>query len=177
MIPGPESGTGRIARQAEKEPVLLTLPPRRAENQLVKEDESDDPCPEQLRVIETGCGPKVETALLVDLLSRHLEMEQCLADPVEVHNYHNPLASVNAYKHRLNALRCEYVSARLRIYELETQLDQSQYRVEVLEKQVRFLDATIEQMQASRGWKLVEKCSRWRRIVSGWLGGRMREQK
>jgi hypothetical protein len=130
---------------------------------------SGELCLDQLQAIETGCGPKVETALLTELLARSPGLAPSLVDPAEVHNYHNPNAAVNAYKHRLHGLRCEYASARLRIYDLETQLDQSRYRALVLEKQVQFLDAVLEQMRASRGWKLVEKCSRWRRIVSTWL--------
>jgi len=175
MIPANETDTRRLASQAENDPVLLALPPRRVKSQTARAEESGEPFLEQLQVIETGCGPKVEAALVVDLLSRNLGVGETLADPSEVHNYHSPLASVNAYKHRLHALRCEYVNARLRIYDLETQLDQSRYRVEVLEKHVKFLDATLEQMRTSRGWKLVEKCSRWRRLVSGWLAGRMKK--
>jgi len=170
-IPGNATETGQLVSPTENDPVLLALP-RRVESQTPRAEESGEPCLEQLQVIETGCGPKVETALLVDLLSRNLGLAETLADPSEVHSYHNPLASVNAYKHRLHAIRCEYVSARLHIYDLEKQLNQSRYRVEVLEKHVQFLDATLEQMRASRGWKLVEKCSRWRKIVSGWLGRR-----
>src|SRR5262249_12079952 len=130
MIPANETETGRLAFQAENDPVLLALPPRRGVSQTARAEESGEPCLEQLQVIETGCGPKVEAALLVDLLSRNLGLGETLADASEVHNYHSPLASVNAYKHRLHALRCEYVNARLRIYDLETQLDQSRYRVE-----------------------------------------------
>jgi hypothetical protein len=166
-MPGDETETGRLVSQTENDPVLLALPPRRVECQPPRAEASGEPCLEQLYLIETGCGPKVETALLVDLLSRNLDLAETLVDPSEVHNYHNPLASVNAYKHRLHAIRCEYVSARLRIFDLEAQLDRSRSRVEVLERHVQFLDATLEQMRASRGWKLVEKCSRWRKIVLG----------
>ena len=127
------------------------------------------PCLEQLQMIETGSGPKVETELLAEMLARSPGLGMSFADVREVHSYHNPNAAVNAYKHRLHGLRCEFVNARLRIYDLETQLDQSRYRVESLEKHLRFLEATLEQMRSSRGWKLVEQCSRWRRIVSGWL--------
>ncbi|MHB1422053.1 MAG: hypothetical protein ACYC3I_02420 [Gemmataceae bacterium] len=120
-------------------------------------------------MIETGSGPSVEMDLLTRLLAGSPGLAMSLADPVEVHNYHNPNAAVNAYKHRLHGLRCEYVNARVRIHDLETQLDQSRYHREVLEKQVRFLENTLEQMRASRGWKLVERCSRWRRSTTGWF--------
>ncbi len=152
---------------AETDPVLLALPQRRTDGEAAIGAET---CLAKLHVIETASGPKVERDLLVDLLERSPGLEQALADPSEIHSYHNPLAGTNAYKHRLHALRCEYVNVRLRIYDLETQLDQSRYRVEVLEKHVRFLNATLEQMRASRAWKLVEKCNRWRRNVSQWLG-------
>lgn len=175
MIPDDGRDSGTCTSLAANGPVLLSLPTRRGEKQPATGEESSDPILERLHVIETGSGPRVETTLLTDLLKRHLGLDQVLTDPLEVQLYHNPLASINAYKHRLHALRCEYVNARMRIYDLETQLDQSRYRVEVLEKHVRFLDGTLEQMRASRGWQLVEKCSRWRRIVSGWLTGRSRE--
>ncbi len=174
MIPEVEISSGRFTTLAESDPVLLTLPPRRGEKQPATAGENRDPRLERLHVIETESGPTVETALLTDLLARHLGLDQVLSDPVEVQLYHNPLASVNAYKHRLHALRCEYVNARMRIYELETQLDQSRYRVKELEKHVRFLDDTLGQMRESRGWRLVQKCSRWRRIVSEWFTGRSR---
>lgn len=104
----------------------------------------------------------MESALLMDLLTRSPGLGQALADPLEAHNSPNPLAAVNAYKHRLHALRCEYVNLRLDLLE----------RCEVLEKHVQFLEATLEEIRTSRAWKLVERCSRFRRIVLGWLGWR-----
>jgi hypothetical protein len=58
------------------------------------------------------------------------------------------LADVIAYKHRLHALRCENSALRLHIHDLQTQLNQ---------------------MRATRGWKLLEKIRWWRRTLSGWL--------
>ena len=58
------------------------------------------------------------------------------------------LAGLIAYKHRLHALRCENFSLRLQIHALETQ---------------------INQMRATRGWKLLEKIRWWRRTMSGWF--------
>jgi hypothetical protein len=162
-----EGTTSRLAVRSEADPVLLTLP-RRIESQPGPQQDSGEAFGERLQILETGCGPRVDTALLVDLLSRSPGLEKSLVDPVEVHGYPNPLAAVNAYKHRLHALRCEFVNVRLRMHDLETQLNQSRYRNEVLEKHVRFLDATLEEMQASRAWKWVEKISRWRRIMAGW---------
>jgi|SRR5579875_431217 len=94
-----------------------------------------EPCLEQLYLIETERGPRSETALLKEVLRRCPEWEP-------------ELAYVNAYKHRLHALRCENVNLRLRIQDLETQLNQ---------------------MRATRGWRLLEKYRRWRRMVSGWF--------
>jgi hypothetical protein len=170
MIPANEGAKIRTAAVPQPNPVLLALPPRRTENRHGAPQASVDPCLEQLQVIETGCGPRVEAALLKDLLTRSPGLGPTLADPFEVHNYHNPLAALNAYKHRLHALRCEFVNVRLRLHELETQLNQSNYHRQVLEKHVQFLDATLTQMQASRAWKLTEKCSRWHRLLSQWLG-------
>lgn len=168
-IPRGEGATAGPSIHPETDPVLLALPSRRADNEPARHEANTEACQEQLQVIETGCGPKVETALLMDLLARSPGLGQALADPTEAHNDHHPLASVNAYKHRLHALRCEYANVRLRVYDLETQLDQSCYRIEVLEKHIRFLDMTLEQIRASRGWKLVEKFSRWRRSAVKWL--------
>ena len=53
----------------------------------------------------------------------------------------------NTYKHRIHALRNENCSLRLRIQDLATQLDQ---------------------MRATRGWKLLEKIRGWRRTVLEW---------
>jgi len=167
-IPEDEGAPCRLAVHPESDPVLLALPPRRIDTKSRPPDDSGEAVLEQLQIIEMGCGPKVESALLVDLLSRSPGLEESLVDPAEVHSYANPLAGVNAYKHRLHALRCEFVNVRLLLHELETQLEQSRYRNEVLEKHVHFVDATIEEMRASRAWKWAEKCSRWRRIAAGW---------
>jgi hypothetical protein len=92
-------------------------------------------CLEQLHLIGTGNIPRSETALLRDLLTRSPEGT-------------NGLVSVNAYKHRLHALRCENINLRRRIHDLETQLNQ---------------------MRATRGWKLLEKYRQGRRTVWRWL--------
>jgi hypothetical protein len=96
---------------------------------------SVESCPEQLQLIETGDMPRIETAILRDRLARGSEQRPSLAD-------------VNAYKHRLHALRCENFSLRLQVHNLETQLNQ---------------------MRATRGWKLLEKIRWWRRTTLGWL--------
>src|SRR5579884_1891706 len=90
---------------------------------------------EPLHLIEAGSFPRVETAMLKDLLSRGSVQQPSRAE-------------VNAYKHRLHALRCENFTLRIRIHELETR---------------------INQMCATRGWKLLEKIRWWRRTVLEWL--------
>jgi hypothetical protein len=90
---------------------------------------------DDLQFVETGSLPRVETALLRDVLAQRPERGQ-------------GLAVVNAYKHRLNALRSENCSLRQRIHDLETQL---------------------AQMRATRGWIMLEKLRSWRRTISGWL--------
>lgn len=141
--------------------MLLTLP-RRTNSEPPALERSGASELQQFQLIETACGPKAERDLLFEVLSRSPGLTQSLTDPTEVHNYHNPLASVNAYKHRMHALRCEYVTLRLRNDDLETQVSE-------LARHIRFLEATLEQMRASRGWKLVEKCSQWRRSARRWL--------
>jgi hypothetical protein len=61
--------------------------------------------------VETESIPRVETALLRDVLGRRPERGQ-------------DLSVVNASKHRLNALRSENCTLRQRIDDLETQLAQ-----------------------------------------------------
>ncbi len=90
---------------------------------------------ESLHLIEAGSLPRVETAMLKDLLARGSVERPSRTE-------------VNAYKHRLHALRCENFSLRIRIHELETR---------------------INQMCATRGWKLLEKFRWWRRTVSEWF--------
>lgn len=96
---------------------------------------SVEPCLDQFHLIETGDMPRVETAMLRDRLAR---------GPVQGPS----LADVNAYKHRLHALRCENFTLRLQIHHLETQ---------------------IHGMRATRGWKMLEVFRSWRRTVLGWL--------
>jgi len=167
-IPRQDGAAFPRAVHSENDPVLLALPPRRTDGGPPAKEDAGTAFLHELQILETGCGPKVEMALLLDLLSRSPGLEQSLVDPAEVHGYPNPLAAVNAYKHRLHALRCEFANVRLQMHELETQLNQSSYRNEVLEKHVQFLDRTLEEMRASRAWKWVEKWSRWRRMLLGW---------
>jgi hypothetical protein len=124
----------------EADPVLLALPLRRTDDGV-----KDESALEQLHAIETGSGPKVEMALLLELLKESPGLEQSLVDPTEVHNYHNPHASINAYKQRLHAIRCEYVDLRLR---LETELNQ---------------------VRGSRMWRLANEWNRWRQLLRRYL--------
>jgi hypothetical protein len=156
---------------AEADPILLALPARR------RDAEACEPGLEQLQVIETTSGPKVERSLLVELLTRSPGLAQSLGDPQEVHNYHHPLAGVNAYKHRFHALRCEFVNTRLRTVELEQQLARSQERVERLENHIQFLDHTLTQMHASRAWQWAERLSRWQRSLVDGLGRLLAKRK
>jgi hypothetical protein len=133
----------RLAAPVQTDPVLLALPGRQTDCLP-----SGEPCPEPIHLLETGSGPRIETALLKELLARNPHLEKWLADPTEARNNPDPLAGINAYKHRLHALRCENVNLRLRVHELETQLSR---------------------MRATRGWQLLEKYRRWRRTVFGWL--------
>jgi len=147
-IAADDTATARLAAHPQTDPVLLSLPGRPKDCQPDGEEAAAETCLEQIHLIETGSGPRIETALLRELLARSPELEKGLTDPAEVQNYHHPLASVNAYKHRLHALRCENINLRLRVHDLETQLNW---------------------MRATRGWQLLEKYRRWRRTVSGWF--------
>ena len=153
---------------------------RRMDTRTVERDQDVELCLEQLQAIETGWGPKVESALLMDLLKRSLGLAQSLADPTEVHIDHNPLASLNAYKQRLHALRCEYADARLQGIEFEEQsekqLAEANLRILRLEARVKHLDGTLQQIYASRFWKVKDRCARCWRMVSRWLPNRDRSQ-
>lgn len=134
-------------------------------------DEAGGPRREQLQAIETGCAPKVESALLMDLLTQSPGLDHGLADAAPVPN---SLAGVHAYKHRLHALRCEYADARLRALEMEEQLAEARLQILRLEARVQHLDGTLGQIYASRWWKVKERCARWWRMVSRRLPSRDR---
>lgn len=102
----------------------------------------------QLQAMETGYRSESEAKLLRDALALTLNA----TDPLELPNYRTPRAHLNAYRHRLQALRRDYVNVRLRVLEVEEQLTEAR--------------SLIEQMRASRGWKIVEQYRRWRRSIS-----------
>ena len=156
------------ALQTETDPGLLVLPSRRHAHKASRQEDAQA-CLEKLQFIETGCGPEVETAALRDLLTHSAGLFDSLADPIEVHNYHNPLASVHAYQHRLHALRCEYVQARLRTLDLEEQCVQARSLIERLESRVKLLEAPLEQMKSSLAWKVAVKGFRFWWMISRWL--------
>lgn len=139
------------------------------DTQTIERKENGELCLEQLQVVETGWGPKGESALLMDLLKRSFGLVESLADPTEVQNVSSPLASLNSYKHRLHALRCEYADARVRGIELEEQLAEANLRILRLEAHVKHLDGTLEQIYASRFWKVKERCARCWRTVLRWV--------
>ncbi|MGH7174517.1 MAG: hypothetical protein ACRELG_29980 [Gemmataceae bacterium] len=146
------------------------------DTQTLEREVDGEFCLEQLQVIETGWGPKVESALLMDLLKQSLGLSKSLADPTEVRIDRTPLASLNAYKHRLHALRCEYADARLRGLELDEQLAEANLRILRLEARVQHLDGTLQQIYATRFWKVKERCARCWRAISRWLPNHDRSQ-
>jgi hypothetical protein len=148
MIAAEEADTARLAAPTQTDPVLLVLPGRQMDCPSPYEESAGEPCPEPILLLDIGSKPRVDTALLREMLGRNPHLAKCLADPTETPNHPHPLAGVNAYKHRLHALRCENVNLRLRVHDLETQLSR---------------------MRATRGWQLLERYRRWRRIVFGWL--------
>ena len=162
-IPIPEGerspARARVRSHGAIHPIVLPLPSRR------NEDEDHEASLEKLEAIVTGTAPQVEMALLTELLTRSPGLAQGLADPHETHHYHHPLAGVNAYKHRLHALRCEFVNTRLRTVELEEQLAKARERIVRLENHVAFLEDALTHMRQSRAWQWAERCSRW----SGWF--------
>jgi hypothetical protein len=140
----------------------------------VAREEDQELVLEHLYAIEGSCGPKVESALLMDYLKRSLQIAPGLADPAEVHNYHNPLASLNAYKQRMQAVRCEYVAAHLRTIELEEELAEARLRILRLEARAQHLELTLQSIHSSRVWQIRERCARSWRMLSQWLRSRDR---
>jgi len=135
---------------------------------IMEMDEEAGACLEPFQAIATGWGPEVESTLFPDLLERNV------ADPNAAPNGD---AVVNAYKHRLHSLRCEYADARQRAAEADEQLAEARLHILRLEARVKHLDTTLHQIHASRWWKVKEWCARPWRIVSRWLGNvRSREQ-
>ncbi|MHB1423425.1 MAG: hypothetical protein ACYC3I_09580 [Gemmataceae bacterium] len=134
------------------------------DTRTVLRQDKDEQVLEQLQAIETGYGPQVESALLLEHLKRGLGLAPSLTDPTEAHDFPNPLARINAYKHRLHALRCDYANARLRTIELEEQLAEARLRILRLETRVKHLDNVennLQQIYESSWWKVKERFSRW----------------
>lgn len=149
------------------------------DTQTVEQKEDSEAGREPLQAIETEWGSKAESALLMELLKGSPGLPPSFADLTEVHIDPSPLADLNAYKHRLQALRREYAGARLRGIELEEQLAEARARI-------LYLDTTLAQIYASRFWKARERlhasliwkikegCARCWRTVSRWLLGHVR---
>lgn len=134
----------------------------------MERDEEWGTCLEHLQAIATGCGPELESALLLDLLQRN---------GAEPNAAPNGDAVVHACKHRLHALRCEYADVSRRAIEAEEQLAEARLRVLRLEARVKHLDTTLQQIHASRWWRVKERCAHCWRPLSRWLGHvRPREQ-
>lgn len=131
----------RPLEPSASEPVLLAMTTGNANEEQSDCDPNDKSCLGQLYIIETESGPSTEKGFVLEVLKNSPEVGACLADPTEVHAYHNPLASLNAYKHRLNAIRCEYVELRMR------------------------LEDELHRMRSSALWRLVNRLHRWRDFV------------
>lgn len=148
-----------------------------------------------LQLIETGSTPKAELSVLRELLNQAPQFGQVLADPTEAQHYPGPFAYINAYKHRLHALRCEFVTARFRIQELSEQRDQLHQQRDQLHQQRDQLQQQRDQLQqqrdeldrrlsqeimgfrlwrdellTSRAWKMAVRCSRIRQTFLRWFG-------
>lgn len=115
---------------------------------------------DQFQAMATGWAPAVDVGLLTDLLAQELgDAAGELAEEIDG-------ASVSALKHRLHALRCDYAEASRRATEAEEQLAEARLRILRLEARVQHLDTTLQQIHASRWWKLKEWCAPcWRAIA------------
>jgi hypothetical protein len=140
-----------------------------------------EPEVELLYLVETDCGPKTDRASLLSRLKQSQGFLAGLADRTEVQLSHHPLASLNAYKHRLQAIRCEYVSARLRAEDLEGQvkllegrLAEAQAALRSLEERLAeagretgFYRYALDRMEESRAWQLLQYWRRFRLRAAG----------
>lgn len=147
---------------ARSDPVLLPLPSRNA---------ADGPTgPQMLRAVATDYGPQIEQTLLAERLHASPGFVGALADPREVQHHPTPLASLHDYKHRLQSIRCEYVTARLRADDLEAQFQEAQAALKRLQErltethnQLEHYRGTLEEIRSSRSLRLLERCGglRW----------------
>jgi hypothetical protein len=135
----------------------------------IEQETHEEPCFKQVQIIETNCGPEVESALLRDLLTRSPEPGPQLEDSLETRHSQPALAGVAAYKHRLQSIRTEYVHVLLRSLDLEAQLNEACATIELLEKRVAHFSYELQEMRASRAWKTAENWHRWLQTVSGWF--------
>jgi hypothetical protein len=135
----------------------------------------DQTSPDFLHLIETDCGPKTDLAALVS----HLRLRRGTLEGHEATSPDQPFAGLNAYKHRLQAVRCEYAGARLRVDELEEQvkllearLAEAHVAIRSLEerlaesgRETNFYRHALNQMEGSRAWRILQSWRRWRRIL------------
>ncbi len=138
----------------------------------------DETNQDALYLIETECGPKTDLAALVSHLRERRDLLEGRAERTDVSS-ESPFATLNAYKLRLQAVRCEYASARLRVDDLEEQVKRLETRLaeahnairsveERLDESVRetnFYRHALQQMEESRAWQILQSWRRWRRIL------------
>jgi hypothetical protein len=136
---------------------------------------------DSLYVIETDCGPRTDLASLLSRLKQSQGFLEGVADQTEVPLSHHPLASLNAYKHRLQAVRWEYVNARLQVEDLEGQVKLLECRLAEAQAGLRSLEDrlaeagretvfyryALEKMKESRAWQILRS---WRRFRQAALG-------
>jgi hypothetical protein len=116
---------------------------------------------DQLQILQMGYGPEVESASLMEVLPQQPGDPPHAAPPASV--------SLSAYKHRLQAIRCEYVHVHLRAIELEEQLAEARLQIARLENDRQYLDDQLNSMRQSRAWKMAARYIHWRQTIADWF--------
>jgi hypothetical protein len=161
-VENPVRATGD--QSPEGEPVFLALP-------VCRPDTDDGQAgSELLRLIEADYAPAVERDQIAERLRRTAGFAEELADPIELRHHPGPLAALNDYKHRLQSIRCEYVTARLRaddmearFHEAQSALKRLQERLSETQNQLVHYRGALEEIRSSRAWRVLERCGglRW----------------
>jgi hypothetical protein len=121
---------------------------------------------EPIQALDTGDGPAVESALLRELMTRSADLAERFADAEEAHGDDTSLVRVNAYKQRLQALRCECADARLRALDAEEKLNAAHMHIGELERIVLVLKTELQQLRSSRAFRFAERLSDVKQAVA-----------
>lgn len=116
---------------------------------------------DQLQVFPMGDGPEIDSAALLEALTPLPENPPPAAPTAA--------AQLSAYKHRLQAIRSEYVHVHLRAIELDEQLAEARLQIARLENARQYLDDQLHSMRQSRAWQIAARYIHWRQAIAEWF--------